>query len=72
MTYIHEEYSYSRYHLINLLRGINYKIINTKKGDEIIKSSINKLKLEFVPEHDKSVYHTLKIQIDKLIQSTKK
>ena len=72
MTYINEGYSYSRYHLINLLRGINYKKINTKKGDEIIKVSIDKLKLNLIPEHDKSVYHSLKTQIDKLIQSTKK
>ena len=71
MTYINEGYSYSRYHLIKLLRGINYKKINTKKGDEIIKVSIDKLKLELIPEHDKSVYHRVKTQIDKLIQSTK-
>jgi len=71
IIYLHEEYSYTRYHIINLQRGINYKQIDNKEGEKIIKFSIDKLKENLIPDHDKVEFENLKSEINRLIKSLK-
>ena len=71
LIYLHEEYSYTRYYFINLQRGINYKQIDNKEGEKIIKFSIDKLKEDKIPDHDKGEFENLKGKINKLIKSKK-
>lgn len=67
MEYVDKDFSYTRYYIVNLLKGINLREIDIKMGTKIINNSIDKLNEKLVPDHDLIEYKKFKNEINKII-----